>query len=283
MEQRPFVTFWNGRPLGFLEKFSLSSFVAQGYLVHLYCFDPVDVPYGVELMDASEIMDRSDLFPNPREKSSFAGFSNLFRYAILEKKPVIWVDADVVCWNWSLSSKDYIFGWQDEGSVINGAVLAAPQKSALLRNLISKGASVDTARLRWGQLGPFLLTNEVQELELDHHVLPRASLYQLSGRQIWRVMAPSETSKLKEELEKSSAIHLWHSVLSNAAPELRNHLPPKGSLLDEVGSEFEFCMGKLKHLPPNWAEGELRPRLDRFNNLGPRIKRRLRNLRKSRN
>ena len=277
-QHRPFATFWNGRPLGIIEKLSLGSFVTRGYHVQLYSFDSIEVPDGVQLMDAAEILPRNQLFPNPRERRSFAGFSNIFRYAILKKKKVIWTDADVLCWNWNLGSRDYIFGWQDAGSVINGAVLAAPQNSTLLHNLIGEASTVNTERLRWGQLGPFLITNEVRKLGMEHIALPRISLYPIPPHQIWRVMAPSQTASLEEELVDSSALHLWHSVMSSAAPELDHALPPKGSLLANLAERYGGPGLSRSHLPAEWGESIVRQRLERFNRIGPRIRRRLSNM-----
>ena len=76
---------WIGQ-LSPLEQLCLKSFVAQGHSVHLYTYDRIDnVPQGVTLQDAAEILPPSNIFRNQlgKGKGSLAAFSDLFRYKLL--------------------------------------------------------------------------------------------------------------------------------------------------------------------------------------------------------
>lgn len=273
-ESREFVSFWNGKPLGFLEKLSLASFVKQGFSVSLYSYTPLDVPPGVTLRGAGSVVPRAEMFANPREKHSFAGFSNIFRYAILQQMEAVWIDADVLCWNWHLEGNRYIYGIEDRHGKINGAVLAAPQDSLFLQELQNRAAAIDRTNFRWGQLGPRLISKTVADLELAEHTLPRSALYHLDLHAIWRIWDPRETESLHAELESSSAIHLWNNIILNAAPSLANSAPPRGSLMFEIAQKAGVDLPD-QSVTPEWVRDVARKGFVRYKNLVPRVKRRL--------
>src|SRR3954467_14258102 len=90
---------WIGQ-LSPVEQLCLKSFVAKGHNVHLYTYDAIEnVPQGVTLQDAAQILPPSQIFRNRRGrgKGSLAGFSDLFRYKLLLDKGGWWVDTDVFC------------------------------------------------------------------------------------------------------------------------------------------------------------------------------------------
>src|SRR5690606_19243092 len=110
---RPVDMFWHGPPLSRWERLCMRSFVANGHPVRLHVYEePRNVPNGVTLVDAAEILPRSALFAHARS-GSFAVFADWFRYRLLYERGGLWVDTDVVC----LKPLDYeqaeIFGWQD--------------------------------------------------------------------------------------------------------------------------------------------------------------------------
>lgn len=273
-----FATFWHGNPLGFIENLSLSSFIKSGFRVDLYSFAQVQVPDGVNLRSAEEVIDRSKLFANPVEKYSYAAFSNIFRYALLDAHEIIWIDSDVLCWDWQLPHRKYIFGFEDEIGTINGAVLGAPKGSELLAKLIRSSEQVDTRKVRWGQLGPRLLSKEIKALDLTNHALPKSTFYPVAPSEIWKVFDPFSADSLRQELSASSAVHLWNNVLRHAAPELKTELPPAGSLLGQLAEDWGIAFSRDMSLPDDWARSKLQRRLDNFNSFNKRVGRRLRNL-----
>lgn len=268
------MSFWNGKPLGFLEKLALASFVEKGFNVSLYSYTSMDVPPGVNLLDAADVLSRSEVFANPREKHSFAGFSNIFRYTILQQMEAVWIDADVICWNWHLQNHPYIYGIEDEQGKINGAVLAAPRSSLLLDELQRRSATIDRTNFRWGQLGPRLISKTVADLGLHQHTLPRSALYHLDLHGIWRLWDPRETESLLAELDSSSAIHLWNSIILNAAPALAASAPPPGSLLFDIAQKVGIDLPG-QSVTSEWVRNVARKAFVRYKNLVPRVKRRL--------
>ena len=77
-----FQGFWHGPSLGPLRQACLSTFIQMGHQYELYVYEPVRVPEGVLLRDASEIIPLSEVFyfDNPISgKPDIAPFSDLFK------------------------------------------------------------------------------------------------------------------------------------------------------------------------------------------------------------
>src|SRR4051812_22428583 len=77
-----FQTFWFGKGLPRWTRACLQSFLDHGHAVDLYCYDWLDAPPGVRVLNARAILpsDRFFLYAKGPEAGSAAGFSNLFRY-----------------------------------------------------------------------------------------------------------------------------------------------------------------------------------------------------------
>lgn len=87
--------FWHGGPLSQLETLCMASFVAQGYNLTLWTYSAIpNVPTGVKLADADQILPKSALFLN--RHGSYASFSDWFRYAVLSRIGGLYADTDVV-------------------------------------------------------------------------------------------------------------------------------------------------------------------------------------------
>ena len=66
-----------------MEQLSISSFLHNGHDYHLYVYDDLKyIPAGTVVMDASEILPSSRIFQY-KQRPSYAGFSNFFRYKLL--------------------------------------------------------------------------------------------------------------------------------------------------------------------------------------------------------
>ena len=99
--QHRFQSFWYGGGLSPYEFLCLKSFIDCGHAFDLYTYDPdLAVPAGVQVRDASELIDRSEVFvyqPEGFGKGSPSAFSNLFRSKLMVEKGGWWTDTDVVC------------------------------------------------------------------------------------------------------------------------------------------------------------------------------------------
>jgi hypothetical protein len=94
----PVQMLWVGGPLSVLERLALTSWLENDHEVHLYSYGkPANTPKGLRICDAREIL------PAQADTQSSAGgqapvrFSDMFSFALLQKRGGIWADISVVC------------------------------------------------------------------------------------------------------------------------------------------------------------------------------------------
>lgn len=170
--------FWAYGQLSKLELLSLSSFVKQGYKVNLWSYDQIpNLPKGVLLQDAREILPESSVFLNQR--GSYAGFSDLFRYAVLSIKGGLYSDTDVIALKpasalpkeaflvtertgQKKNLKNFLrklFGIQ-KANRINGNIIfnPSPKEGDLIDLAYAYSLKFPKSEIRWSEIGPSLLT-----------------------------------------------------------------------------------------------------------------------------
>jgi hypothetical protein len=100
-ENRVINGLWIGSHLTLMEQLTLRSFVAQGHRFVLWTYDDLEtaLPPGVERRDAREVLPSERVFRyrGGHFPGSCAGFSDMFRYALLAERGGWWVDMDVTC------------------------------------------------------------------------------------------------------------------------------------------------------------------------------------------
>lgn len=250
-----FSSFWEGPTLGFLERACLSSFLSQGHQIELYGFrKPQGLPHGVHWKKAEEIVPETELFENPSQPGSFAGFSNIFRYRLLQRIETTWIDLDVMSHNWP-PNEDHaqLLGFENTQGTVNGAVLRLPRDDELLYELDRIASMTDTKRLRWGQLGPNLITQEVVRLGRLEVVMPQSVFYEIEALETWRLFDPSQAEYVDRRLQDSWAVHLWNKVLLQTGPELRKFSAPIGSWFHRQTSGMD-ALHHFQPLPAEWSK-----------------------------
>lgn len=272
MRVREHATFWDGGALGPYEQLSLASFVAAGLPVELYTYsDALAVPSGVTVRDAREVVDehRMRTFPG-----NVTHFSNHFRYRLLGARTVVWFDADLILLDASrLPDSDHVFGLQQDG-LVNTALLGLPTDSGAVRTLIERSDVPEGTRLRWGRLGPRLLTEVLDDAGLLGEALPVQHLYPLSEDRIWMAFEPTERAACDVALDGAAALHLWNQYLKKLG--LKDRAPAEGSLLDELAQRFDVRFD----LPPIVAGAARSASLEKFGSRAAPRSRLVRRLRR---
>ena len=262
---------WIGSALGPLESTCLSSFTREGFEVNLYTYEQtLEVPDGISVLDAADIVPKADAFENRDRPGTFAAFSDVFRYRLLSSVKTTWVDTDVLCLTDSLPGGEYLLGWEDQNHV-NGAILRAPRDSEFLQFCESAVQSADLASVSWGAIGPALVTRAVETCGLAPIVLPTQALYPIHFSRIWEVFDPSRTKALENYFRESSTLHLWNEVLRRF-PDLKTRRPPRGSFME---MHFERA-GVLSRLGPelelDWVRKVFRRGIDPRYSMRGRIR-----------
>lgn len=255
------ATFWFGSPPTFWDVAGLNLFALQGHRVKLYSYRserPRGLDLQIELCDASAILSRDSLFKN-RARNTFSGFSNMFRYEMLSKVQVTWIDSDVLPGPHELETKPYMMGWESESSV-NGAILRLPSDSKVLSLLLSRSREISDSKFTWGALGPKLITSTVYELDLVEKVQPQGLYYPISAAEVWKLFQPRFRGWAEETTAGSQAIHLWNEVFRSAGEKLKSYLPPKGSFLGNRFSQLESFERDAPRMHPWKIEVAMRVR-----------------------
>lgn len=226
-----------GGELSYLEKLCLASMVSVGHKTILYCYDDaLDVPTGVEIRDAAEIMPRKQF--SRYANGSYALGSDLFRYALFARFPCVWVDTDMLLLHPITQQENYIFGWED-AKYINTAVLSIPPGSPMLHEILElisespffapwwdekqiahqeeavrRGAPIGLADLPWATTGPKLVTYLASKHDVASSALPPEIFYPVHWRDYRLPFEPGDqvTTKLGG---LNIGVHLWNHMLGS--------------------------------------------------------------------
>ena len=176
---------------------------------------------------------------------------------MLQQEEAVWVDTDILAGPNRIHSAEYLFGYEDKVT-INGAVLAAPSQSEFLGRLIQRSALAPKDSLRWGQIGPKLITQVVSELGLVPLAQKPKVFYPIFFRDVWKLFSPNQTQWVEEQISGSATVHLWNEVLRRASKPIKNALPHPQSYLGRVFSDLGLADGKLDVVDPVWVDTQWR-------------------------
>lgn len=132
----PIAMFWTGNPLGWMQRLSLLSFIAQGYKVTL--FSPKDNRIDPQT-DGVDVADMEEVFePNPRfqKNAAPACLADIFRLYLMKKTDFVWMDSDMLSIAPMTLNDGYAMSWSSPGGQINNAALRLPATSEALNYLI---------------------------------------------------------------------------------------------------------------------------------------------------
>lgn len=173
---------WIGGKLSNLELLTISSFINNGYIFHLWTYEQIEtsLPKEVKLEDANEIIDQSKVFRYQNNsqfnggQGSVAGFSDIFRYKLLYEKGGWWVDMDVSCLKPFDVKTDYFFRSHHQLKLV-GNVMKAPVKSELMKLCYEEAVlSITADNTDWHKPINILVSN-VEKLNLAHCIYSNIS------------------------------------------------------------------------------------------------------------
>lgn len=253
-----FGTFWQG-PLDPLTYSCLASFPHFGAQLRMYSYDAEgEVPPGVEWADARTICPNETLVDRyiANGQRSYAKFSNLFRYRMIRKTGLCWVDADMLC----LRPPDFlahpmVFGRQLEPAhswSINNAVLKLPPQHPILPDLIKRASAVVDVDQPWGIIGPALLTELTRKYRIDQLARDIPAFYPVPSDDCWKPLLPQACAEIRAATRSASFLHLWHESFRRHGLD-KWAAPPPGSFLHGVCQE----LGTLKRFRRSSSEAEL--------------------------
>ncbi len=235
-----FATFWRG-PLPALARACLATFPARGAPLALYAYEPLDLPPGVERRDAREIV------PDPATaeryrvagRLSAATFADRFRYELLARTDVCWVDADMALLRPTNLSEPTIWGRQPEAkgkALINNAVLRLSPGDPVLLDMRTRARAVEGADIGWGAIGPYLLTEIAEAHGVDATASPPSRFFPVAPDDFWRLFDPASCAEIAQAAAGSDMLHLWSELWRRMNWDL-DAAPPPGAYLHQVFAE----------------------------------------------
>lgn len=231
--------FWHGPPPSLYEINSLLSFSKNNFEVNLWSFNAFSLPSEINIRDAREFFKEDDIlkFYQDNKQGCLAAFSDAFRYNVLSKYSGWWFDTDCFCLKDQtefcklLNGKHIIAGYEDSKH-INGAVLnfvdesLSGQALELLNNILIN----NDYKIKWGAIGPKLITEIVCKNTLENEILPISAFYPVSYKHALDSVTPSCATDVEELCKTSYVYHSWNEVLKRNQVD-KNKMPPVGSFL----------------------------------------------------
>jgi hypothetical protein len=261
-------SLWIGPRVSWLEQLCLLSWLAHGHRAVLWAYERVEmVPGGVEMRDAREILPETAIIRH-RSTGSVALFANRFRYHLLERFPVTWVDTDMLLLGSIADDLPYLFAWETQDSICN-AVLRLPASSPVLhdllkltnarvpvpqwwplkqrlrqriRGLVSRHETAEN--MKWGTFGPRAVTETLRH----HHLLDQARPSDVFYPALWHEAALFwESPEIMEArlTNRTIAVHLWSTSSLILTPELarKRHAPlPMRSWIGQKCAAYRVSM-----------------------------------------
>lgn len=250
-------TYWSFAPTTYIERLCLQSMLDVGHPVRVYTYEPhLDVPAGVRVADATDILHRSSVISGPS-----ALFSNLFRYVGLQRGLGTWVDADVLMLRSIADMGEHIFGFEGE-NLINTAILRMPPNAPVLRDLarhIAARVPIDPrwgwrekarqivrgfigrpfpiGKMEWGVAGPYALTHFGRRYDLARLAQPIDVFYPIPVDRAADAFNPDVDIEAYFTA-RTRTVHLWNSTIKDR----KGTSPPAGSFIERMCRRHRIMM-----------------------------------------
>ena len=227
--------FWNNSNLSIYEYSCLKSFIQNNFRVNVYSFVKIKLPKGAILQNASKIMKKIEInkLIHQGKRGCLAAFADKFRIELLKKQKGWWFDMDVLCLKKSAAflalerRNDLIIGLETNKEV-NNAVLQI--KDMQLLEKISKEILKSKRVIKWGEIGPKLITKVLKENNMFSKAFPKSFFYPINYFNFKYLLLPKYYNEAKKICKDSYTSHNYNEILNRFGIP-KNIMPPKGSFL----------------------------------------------------
>ena len=212
---------------------SLLSYKNHGHDIYLFTYDKVkNVPNGIEIVDGNEIISKDKIFSYD---NSYSNFSDIFRYAVMQKRGFFWTDLDSICVsnNWSFRD-EYVFGVNDKYNLeeyVCTSNFKLPQQSEILDYLVKKSQNFEKSD-SWAPAGPKLLTEAVFKYELKNKILPPEAFSPIHFTKWHDFWNPEKVQEVRERVSRSYSFQLWNQMINRS--QIDRDIFPNGSYLHNL-------------------------------------------------
>src|SRR5208337_2437771 len=218
-------SLWIGDRLSAMEQLSIRSFMSHGHPYHLYVYNTVqDIPAGVRVLDASEILPVSRVCKTPGVCGvgrSYAPFADLFRYKLLALRGGWWVDTDFICMKPFDFSIPYVFTGDGDG--VNPALMKVPTSNdPFMTWVYEQTEKVFHPEVPWGVTGSIPAVG-VRKFSLMQYRLDTLLFCPINEQAL---LATSLGVDNKDRIDQAYAIHCYNELWRIAGADKDGHHSP---------------------------------------------------------
>jgi tetratricopeptide (TPR) repeat protein len=228
---------WVGAALSPIERLSIRSFLACGHEVHLYTYDPrVEAPDGCRIRDAREILPESEIFVHAgttgRNRGSYAGFADLFRWKLIHERGGAWADCDIICLEPIRSAKIVSTELVRIGHLMLPAVtncfFAADAGEPALAWAFDHARGIPATDLRWGEIGTHLMARVVAENGWGDRLAAPSDFCPLPTFRMRDAIAGDIDAGAIVETSRCRAVHLYNEGMRDIGVDKNAPFPAHG-------------------------------------------------------
>lgn len=252
----PIQMLWISGPLSNLERLSISSFIACGHEVHLYTYGiDGEIPKGVTVRDANEIIHKSRLFRNPSAVGfgSVAPFADIFRYTLLLEQGGMWCDTDMVCLKPLTFAKNMEIFFSSEYVATgtsdsqqrsfkpNIGAIKASIGHPVIAECLRVATAVDLHTSAWAQTGPGTVADVLERYKHDNIVLHPDIFCSVPHWEFQTLF-----SGFRPIIPQAYAIHFWNEICRWNFIDKNGDFEPL-SIFERLKKYFLGGTGQLKN------------------------------------
>ena len=253
MDKNEIFSLWismdNQKELPILAYLSLKSMILCGHEVILYVYEHLDnIPDGVKILDANEILDSSRIFIYKEGHKTCAGFSDLFRYHRLYRYGGTWLDLDVLLIR-NINDKydgDILIGSEPTFRFYlypNCGFLRFPKYDKFIKYMRDYAEELGE-NVAHGQTGPSLVAKTLKKIPEYNNYLKHFNIYHLHGWKYLNDYSKSPEKFLnKMNMDEIVGFHInntfFEELLTTKNPNGLFELLQKGIL--DSNSYEEYC------------------------------------------
>jgi len=240
-----FQGFWHGPPLGPLREACLDSFIQMGHTFELFTYASINVPNGVILKKAVEIIPFEQVFyyDNPHTGLKDLGpFSDLFRFKLLSERGGWWMDVDTICLSPDIPTVERAWAQQlpeINPNAIGSGQIALRKGDPLAIELYSRCYDLSRTNFQPREaLGPHLLSSTIKDMQLPQNVFGSPdTFYPIRWIEMFKLWLP----QFRDEVMKRSRNAMFMAIFQSFPQYIgltMAKLPPRGSYLAEIFSVY---------------------------------------------
>ena len=239
MDNTIIQSLWIGDRLSNNELLCLKSFLYQRHEFHLYAYkEIVNLPDGIHLMDANEILPASSLFKD--SFNTYASFADWFRIRLLFLKGGWWTDMDVVCVHPLEIEEEYCFSseWNYEKDTVyvNNTCIKSPCRAPYLESLLTHiEERIQCGEpIKWGEIGVYLFRGKLhQEEDLMQYVRPPVVFCPIDYFNLSELICATEYASD----DRTLTVHLWNDIWRRGCLN-KNGIYHPGSLYERLKEKY---------------------------------------------